>query len=661
MVLRWESGREPSILVFQGPLWRAVAKMARPYRGRMVLLGLLITGGTLLPLVQPLLYRTAIDYLVARRPIEEIALLAVAAGVVAVTGILLTYAYTVSAGALGRHIIADLQLQLYDRLAAMPLEFFTTLKGGAAGARVTTDVYATEPMFTRVLVALVANVLTVLAAIVILFTVDPRLTLLLAVVPFIFWPVRKTEERINSLIRAQNGLNTQLVTTVEAVLSSPGMTLARQSGQLPRETARFHRGVEDLRRRATTLVELYTRINSGFNLLFGVVTSVVFLVGAWMTSTGELSLGTLVLFLLYIRQIQAPIATLGGLRYEMLRAARAFDRVFEVLNADVPGDVRSSNGVSRHTEGALTPALDGVEATSPPISRGLATDEEAQVVDRDGGAAQQPVLVFEDVHFRYRRFTDLAIGSLSEPLPSTDSTPEAAPNGRVMPWVLDGVSLSVSRGELVAVVGASGAGKSTIALLAAGLYQPTDGSVRVEGRTTATWTDAELAQRVALITQDTYVLHDTVRGNLRYVNEDATDDELAAACAAAHLGALIASLPDGYDTLVGERGYRLSGGERQRLAVARALLKDADLIIQDEPTSQLDAETELLIKQTTEKLFASKAVLTIAHRLSTIVDANRILVLSGGVIVEEGTHDVLMGLTGGRYAALYRAQVRGVG
>jgi ATP-binding cassette subfamily B protein len=226
--------------------------------------------------------------------------------------------------------------------------------------------------------------------------------------------------------------------------------------------------------------------------------------------------------------------------------------------------------------------------------------------------------------------------------------------------VLDGVSFSVGRGELVAVVGASGAGKSTIALLAAGLYQPTAGRVQVDGCATPEWTETDLARRVALITQDTYVLHDTVRANLRYVNEGATDDELAAACEAAHLGALIASLPDGYDTLVGERGYRLSGGERQRLAVARALLKDADLIILDEPTSQLDAETELLIKQTTEKLFASKAVLTIAHRLSTIVDANRILVLSGGVIVEEGTHDALMGLPGGRYAALYRAQVRGV-
>jgi ATP-binding cassette subfamily B protein len=416
-----------------------------------------------------------------------------------------------------------------------------------------------------------------------------------------------------------------------------------------------------MRARAITLAELYTRINSGFNLLFAVIMSVVFLAGVWLTSTGELTLGTLVLFLLYIRQIQVPVATLGGLRYEMLRAARAFDRVFEVLHSDVPVHTRSSNDGSTSQEKVPASAPNGVKSTSSTAAFDPSPRAEVQDLGVNGSVARRPVLVFDDVRFRYHRFEELAISSLSEALPPSETppAPDATSNGRVMPWVLDGVSFSVGRGELVAVVGASGAGKSTIALLAAGLYQPTEGRVQVDGRATLQWTETDLAHRIALITQDTYVLHDTVRANLRYVNEDATDDELAAACEAAHLGALIATLPDGYDTLVGERGYRLSGGERQRLAVARALLKDADLIILDEPTSQLDAETELLIKQTTERLFASKAVLTIAHRLSTIVDANRILVLSGGVIVEEGTHDVLMGLPGGRYAALYRAQVRG--
>jgi ABC-type multidrug transport system fused ATPase/permease subunit len=211
---------------------------------------------------------------------------------------------------------------------------------------------------------------------------------------------------------------------------------------------------------------------------------------------------------------------------------------------------------------------------------------------------------------------------------------------------------------MVAIVGASGAGKSTIAFLAAGLYHPASGEIYVGGKGLKHWPEHDLARRVALITQDTFVLHDTIRANLAYVRPEASEQAMRTACDAARLGGLLAALPKGLDTIVGERGYRLSGGERQRLAVARALLKEASLIVLDEPTSQLDAETELLIKQTTKELFSSKAVLTIAHRLSTIQDANRILVLHEGRFVEEGTHTELIVRPQGRYATLYKTQIQ---
>ena len=257
-----------------------------------------------------------------------------------------------------------------------------------------------------------------------------------------------------------------------------------------------------------------------------------------------------------------------------------------------------------------------------------------------------------------RSQSSLSAALPTRPLPHYPNTEgqESAAERRVFE-VLTGVSFAVARGEFVAVVGASGAGKSTIALLAAGLYQPTAGTVAVCGRSTADWSESELAGRVALITQDTHVLHDTIRVNLRYANPQATDAEIADACEAARLGQLIEKLPDGYDTIVGERGYRLSGGERQRLAIARALLKQAEIVVLDEPTSQLDAETERFIKEMTDRLFADQAVLTIAHRLSTIVDADRILVLHDGQIAEEGTHDQLMADPASRYASLYRTQV----
>jgi len=250
----------------------------------------------------------------------------------------LRYTYTQEAAALGRRIIAALQIQMYERLAAMPLEFFTTLRGGAAGTRLTTEVYATEPLFTRVLVALVANVMTLIGALVVLISVDARLALALLLLPLVFKPVGATEDKIRQLLRAQTGLNTEIATAADSLLSTPGMTLARQSGQLPREVSGFGNIVDQLRDRATKLAEAGNRIMTGYNLALGVVASVVFGAGAWLVSIGELSLGTLVLFLLYIRQVQMPITALSGLRYEALRAAQAFTRVFEVLDSDLNGD-----------------------------------------------------------------------------------------------------------------------------------------------------------------------------------------------------------------------------------------------------------------------------------------------------------------------------------
>ncbi|WP_157756720.1 ABC transporter ATP-binding protein [Plantactinospora sp. KBS50] len=222
--------------------------------------------------------------------------------------------------------------------------------------------------------------------------------------------------------------------------------------------------------------------------------------------------------------------------------------------------------------------------------------------------------------------------------------------------ILDGIDLTVHRGETVAIVGESGAGKSTIAMLASGLITPTRGEVLLRGRPTTTMRMTELARSVALITQETYVRHETIVENLRYVAADATDEEIVAACRAAQLHDLIASLPEGYQTVVGEKGYRFSGGERQRLSIARALLKRADLIILDEPTSQLDAQTEEQLNTALAELFADSAVLLMAHRLRTVRTADRILVLSDGVVRESGTHEELLAVAGGRYAALYRMQ-----
>ncbi|MPZ15116.1 MAG: hypothetical protein GEU73_11950 [Chloroflexi bacterium] len=383
-ISRWQ---DPSTLLFtSAPLRRALAATSRPYRARIVLLTLLIIGGTLLPLAPPLLYRSVIDQLVHGSALEPVLPIAVAAGVLTVLGILLTYAYTTMASSLGRQIIADLQMQMYRRLASMPLEFFTTLKGGAASARLTTDVYTAEPLFSRALVGLVANVLMLVGALAVLIAVDVRLAVALLLVPLIFKFVEVNERQIRLLIRVPNELNTDIATGAESLLSTPGMTLARQSGQVTREINRFQRTVERLRRIAARLAELGTRITTGYNLTFGVATSVLFIGGAWLASIGQLSIGSLVLFLLYIRLVQIPITAIGGLRYEALGAARAFERVYEVITAEGTPVGKEPNAPVEQAEGT------GIVVS---VQRG----------DRPPRAA----LAFERVWFRYQTFANLAI------------------------------------------------------------------------------------------------------------------------------------------------------------------------------------------------------------------------------------------------------------
>ena len=624
---RQESGSPLRRVFGNQRLRRAMASVARPYRGRIALLGLLITLGALLPLLPPLLYRSVIDRLIGDSSFSDVLILAVGAGVVTVLGVTFTYLYTVQSSQLGRRIISDLQNRMYGRLAAKPIEFFTTVKAGAIGTRITADAYAAEPLFTKVIVGLVANVMALSGAVLILALVDIRLVFVLALIPLLFVPLNATEARIRMLIRRQNGLNTELVTSSEALMNVPGMTLARQAGRLDAEVGRFANSVEDLRGVASRLTASFIRADTIFSFTFGVVTSVVFAIGAWLVTDGGASIGTLVLFLLYIRQVQIPLNALTGLRYDALRAAQAFDRVFEVLDSGPGADDADSSDSA-----AVQPALDRRAAPG----RGLA---------------------FDNVRYRYQSIGDLAITSLMNPAPAQGGTYEDdVLESSEMPVVLDGISFQVEPGEWVAVVGSSGVGKSTLSFLGAGLYRPMGGTVYVGGSSTRDLTGNDLARRVALITQDTHVLHETVRNNLRYVNQDASDAQVEAACEAARLASFIESLPDGYDTLVGERGYRFSGGQRQRLALARALLKPSEVVIMDEPTSQVDPETEALITEATRKLFGDRAVLTITHNLQTTVNADRILVLEDGHIVESGPHDSLVDNPSGRYAAMFRSQ-----
>ena len=439
--------KEPGNLLRDAALRRAIGSTIRPYLWGVILLGLLITSATILPLVQPLVFRAVIDGLIDGQPFRQLVPLVIAVAVLPLATVGLTHVYTHRAAHLGRRVIKDLQMRLYRKLTHMPLEFFTTLRGGAASSRLTTDVYGTEPLFTRVLVSVIANTITLLGAIVVLAVIDYRLALILLIIPFIYWPVRNTEQRINQMLRGQNTLNTDISTTAESLLSSPGMTLARQSGQIDLEMQRFGDFTERLRTLATTLASRFARITAAFELTFSSVTAVVFVLGAWFVSQGDVSLGTLVLFLLYIRLVQGPITALSGLRYEALRAGLAFDRVFEVIREPEP---RMSKLVTDSVSSA---------AASPTLF--------------EAGQAQAcPELAFEEVQFEYKRPEEIAIASLSR-LGAEQAVSDLTPGEGRTRNILAGISFSVSKRETVAIVGSSGAGKSTIRVPGSGPL-PTD-------------------------------------------------------------------------------------------------------------------------------------------------------------------------------------------
>lgn len=631
------SSDSPSIL--RNPLLlKRIFVSTRPYRGRIVALLALVLLGTVLPLSQPVLLRKVIDELAAGRGFDAVLWPLVAIGVTGLLGVAATFAASRASDAIGHSVTRDLQRRLFDHLVAMPMPFYTTVRQGMLVSRLTNDVYAVEPLFTTVIANALSSTVTLLVAAVVLIVIEPWLALVLLLVPLVLWPVRAVESRINTVIRYSFKHNAELSSHVESVLNRDGVLLARQSGALDAERERFGELAGKVRDTSLRLASWRSAVGSSFDTVFAVTTTALLVVGALLVTDGDMSLGTLVLFLLYLRQVQTPVSTLVGLRYPAFRAGAAFTRVYDVLDS------------------TLRPIEEHPATTAPREAPAAA----------DGGRPE--VLRLAGVGFDHVPVAEVSIKGLSH---------ESAINGsgmlgmNVIPHeiaskvtdlseghrrILDSVDFAVRPGETVAIVGESGAGKSTIAMLAAGLIEPTRGEVLLHGRPTTRLSPVELARTVALITQETYVRHETIAENLRYVAPQATDDELVEACRAAQLHELIGSLPEGYATVVGEKGYRFSGGERQRLSIARALLKRADLVVLDEPTSQLDAQTEEQLNEALAVLFADSAVLLMAHRLRTVRTADRILVVAGGEIREAGTHEELLARPDGRYAALYRMQ-----
>lgn len=597
-------------------LLRRVWDYARPY-GRwiaLVLLGIFVTS--MIDAALPLLVRDLINTAIPQKDIGRLNLLALGLILIPLTGGLINVWQRQYSARVGEGIIYDLRCALYEHLQRMSLRFFTTTKSGELISRLNNDVVGAQRAVTGTLIDLVTNLITLTVTVTIMAGLDWRLTLLAAaVLPLFIPPAKRIGRILRDISRQQMRTNAAMTTVMQETLNVSGALLVKLFGQQEQERQRFSR-------QAAAVRELGVRsalVGRGFFVVIGLVSAVgtaaVYWVGGYLTiHTSTFQVGDIVAFALYLPRLYGPLSALANTRVQLATSLVSFERVFEMI--DLP-----------------------LEITDAPDRLVLAeVDGEVQ---------------FEHVSFTYPDRSPATAEGDEEAI-------EEAVEGPIRPitdrqWALEDISFTVHPGQLAALVGPSGAGKTTITYLLPRLYDPTRGMVKVDGHDIRHVQLNSLIAHIGMVTQETFLFHDSIRANLLYAKPDASEAEIIDACGAAHIHDLISALPDGYDTIVGERGYRFSGGEKQRIAIARVILKNPRILVLDEATSSLDSESERLIQQALEPLMKRRTSIVIAHRLSTILSADIILVMDHGHLVEQGSHNELMA-TNGLYAHLYHTQ-----
>jgi ATP-binding cassette subfamily B protein len=602
-------------------LWRPVLAFLKPYRGRLAVLLGLCALSTAFMLIQPFYFRAIIDAAIGQRaeragipfaPSGSLAVLTLMLLAVGCGNVLASLATVWYQSRLSHDLFVDVQSQLYDRVQRMPYGFFIHANPGAVVNRLENEASYASFTMTSVFNSAFAALLSLTAGVALLSVYDWRLVVILAFLGAFVVPSRWLRRRVQSHAVLQSQVAEKYLGIMHERLSVSGSLLTRLFGLQEHNLSAFSKQTHHFRKLGVRVAWL-----QGLGGSIVSIGTVLALAGvAWFGGTavaaGTFTVGTLALLFFYVRILSTPIQDYGRIRFELTRALVAFGRVFEIR--DFPAYMTFPTPTS----------------TAEPLP----------------GSLQ-----FQNVSFAYPDPSLFAPASLryADARPGTDAI-----DGPQL--VLEDVTFSVRPGSFVALVGSSGSGKSTTAALAARLFDPTTGRVVAGGIDIREIPESQLVKTVGLVTQDTLLFHDTIRNNLLLARPDATDKELVRACAAAGIHQFLRSLPAGYGTMVGERGVRLSGGQRQRIAFARMVLRDPSIIILDEATAHLDAESESLLREAVESVLAGRTRVVIAHRLSTIVDADEVLVLEHGHIVERGTHGELLD-AGGRYRQLYRTQL----
>jgi ATP-binding cassette subfamily B protein len=610
MYMLWRRmSQDPDVAEHQlspGVVWR-VLRFAKPYRALISIFIVLVVLMSALSVTPPLLFKQIIDNGILQGDKRVVIILSLTVAGLALLQAVLNIVQRWFSATIGEGLIFDLRTQVFDHVVQMPVAFFTRTQTGKLVSRLNSDVIGAQQAFTSTLSTVLSNLISLVLVLVAMIILSWQLTLAaLIMLPIFLIPAKIVGRKLADLTRRQMQLNGDMSATMTERFSVSGALLVKLFGRFGEEHDRFADRAGAVRDVSVKIAMNGRFFITSLGLVAALATALVYGVGGSLAIEGVLTIGTLTALAGLLTQLYGPLTQLTNLRIDVMNALVSFDRVFEVLD--------------------LVPMIRDTE---------------------DAASVEGPASVsFEHVSFSYPTAGQVSLASL-ESIASLDQRPSGE--------VLHDVTFSVAAGQTVALVGRSGGGKTTMTHLIARLYDATDGTVSVAGTDVKKLKQDSLRATVGYVTQDAHMFHDTISANLRYARPDVADAELWEALEAAQLKTLVESLPDGLDTVVGERGYRLSGGERQRLAIARLLLKAPPIVVLDEATAHLDSESEVAVQQALDLAMQGRTSVVIAHRLSTIRNADLIVVVDGGRIVQRGRHGELLA-EGGLYAELYRTQ-----
>jgi ATP-binding cassette subfamily B protein len=589
---------------------RRIAGYARPYVRELVLFLVLNAIAAVVVVANPLLLKGIIDHGIGQHRSGVVVTLAVIVGVLAIVDAVLGLIQRWYSSRIGEGLIYDLRTQVFDHVQRMPVAFFMRAQTGSLVSRLNSDVIGAQRALTTTLSSVVSNVISLILVLITMLVLSWQVTLIaLILLPIFIFPAKWVGKRLQKISREQMQLDAEMGSLMTERFNVAGAMLAKLYGRPEDESAMFSDRAARVRD-IGVIAGMYGRVFfTALTLVASLATAMVYGVGGSLVVNGSFQLGTLVALATLLTRMYGPLTALSNVHVDVMTALVSFDRVFEVL--DLPPMVAEKP-----------------DATPLPVT------------------GEAPAVEFDDVVFSYPSAAEVSLASL-ESIARTDTAPSRE--------VLHGVDFRVEPGHLTALVGPSGAGKTTITQLVSRFYDVSGGAVRVGGQDVRDATLESLRGAIGVVTQDAHLFHDTIRANLVYARPDATDEQLNEALRAAQIGDLVADMPDGLDTVVGDRGYRLSGGEKQRLAIARLLLKAPSVVVLDEATAHLDSESEAAVQRALKTALAGRTSIVIAHRLSTIREADQILVIDDGRVVERGGHDELLD-QGGLYAELYHTQ-----